>query len=158
MVETTAGYVLFRLGAEMYGLPVEQVQGIIRYEHGTPVPKAPEGVIGVINLRGRIVPVVDLSVRLGRGTFEPEEGSRIVVAEGEAGAIGLAVDAASEVAWIAEDSIRPAPEAAVTAESAEAIAGVAERDGGLVVLLDLDRAVPRTTYAPAIDTTTPEEA
>ena len=157
MADETAGYVLFRLGPEMYGLPVEKVQSIIRYERGTPVPRAPEGVEGVINLRGRIIPVVDLSMRLGRGTFEPETTSRVVVAEGEAGPVGLAVDAASEVAWIAVDAIKPPPEAAISAETADAITGVAEYGGNLVVLIDLDKAVPRAAYASPTDSRIPEE-
>ena len=146
-------FVLFRLGEEAYGLPIEQVQGIIRYEKGTPVPRAPEVVEGVINLRGRIVPVVDLTKRLLRTEFVPGPASRIIIAEGARGQVGLAVDAASEVVLIPETAIRPAPDAALSPETAEAIAGVAEHEGRLVILLDLDQAVPSGEYAmsPTVD-------
>lgn len=157
MGDAATGFVLFRLGGETYGLPIDRVQGIIRYERGTPVPRAPEVVEGVINLRGSIIPVIDLSKRLGRGSFEPEAASRIVVAEGEAGLVGLAVDAANEVASIDPEMVQPPPEAALTPESSEAIAGVTEYGGRLVILLDLDRAVPRTEYASVTEADTQEE-
>jgi purine-binding chemotaxis protein CheW len=155
--DTTAGFVLFRVAAENYGLPIERVQSIIRYERGTPVPKAPDVVQGVINLRGRIIPVVDLPARLGRGTFVPEATSRIVVAEAEAGVVGLAVDAASEVVHLDPETIQPPPEAAMNPDAVDAIAGVAEYQGALVIILDLDRAVPRTDYASTLQAETSEK-
>jgi purine-binding chemotaxis protein CheW len=141
-------YVLFRLADEQYGLPIEVVSSIIRWEAPTPVPHAPKAVDGVINLRGRVIPVVNLKRRLLDSDFEPAPTSRIVVAEGEGGAVGLAVDAASEVAWIAADEVRPAPENALTPETAEAFEGVASHAGRLVILLNLDRALPRSEYGP----------
>ncbi|TLM80583.1 MAG: chemotaxis protein CheW [Actinobacteria bacterium] len=153
----SAGYVLFRVADEMFGLPIERVQSIIRYERGTPVPRAPEVVEGVINLRGRIVPVVDLVKRLGRGEFEPGPTARIVVAEGAAGLVGLAVDAASEVVRIDPASVQPAPAAALSAETADAFEGVTEYEGTLVILLDLDQAVPRAEYASAVEAAAIEE-
>lgn len=138
---------LFRLSNEEYGLPIDKVQSIIRYEEPTPVPRSPEAVQGVINLRGRVIPVVDLTRRLFSSPFTPGPSSRIVVAEGEAGTLGLAVDAANEVVSIPDESVRPAPASVLSEETAEAIAGVAEHGGRLIVLLDLDEAVPRSGYA-----------
>lgn len=142
-------YVIFRLGAEEYGLAISRVSGIIRYEEATPVPKAPNSVLGVINLRGRVIPIVDLCERLGRGTLVPSAHSRIIVVDAEAGSVGLAVDEASEVVGIPVDTIGPAPDAAVSAQTAEMIEGVADRSGRLVILLDLDKTVPRESYARA---------
>jgi len=140
------GYVVFRLGTEEYGLPVATVNSIIRYEEATPVPRAPASVLGVINLRGRIVPVVDLKMRFSGQPFAPEPQSRIVVAEGAAGPVGVAVDAANEVVEFADADLQPVPEGVLAAETARAFTGVVERDGSLVILLDLDEAVPRTEY------------
>lgn len=153
----SGGYVLFRVAEETFGLPIERVQSIIRYERGTPVPRAPEVVEGVINLRGRIVPVVDLMRRLGRGAFTPGPTARIVVVEGEGGLVGLAVDAASEVVRIETEAIQPAPAAALSADTAYAFEGVVEFEGALVILLDLDQAVPKAEYASALEQGAPEE-
>lgn len=138
-------FVVFRLGDEEYGLPIERVQSIIRYERSTPVPRAPTYVQGVINLRGKVIPVVDLSRRLGGAVFEPTPHSRIVVTEGDAGLVGLCVDSASEVAAL--EDIKPPPDSALLPECARAIEGVAEHEGRLVVLLDIEQVVPTSDYA-----------
>jgi purine-binding chemotaxis protein CheW len=147
MAESAPGalgqYVLFRLGEEEFGLPIEQVSGIIRYEEPTPVPQAPPSVDGVINLRGRVVPVVNLCRTFAQRAFEPSATSRIIVTESEAGTVGLAVDAANEVARVETDEIKPAPETALSAETNEAFAGVVDRGGRLVLLLRLDQVIPR---------------
>lgn len=138
--------VIFRLGSEHYGLGIEHVEGIIRFEQPTPVPRAPESVLGVINLRGRVIPVVDLCRRLGRAPLEPTAVSRIIVVEGSGGAVGLAVDEASEVTSIPLGDVRSAPDTAMSVETAEMLEGVADRDGELVILLDLEKAVPKAEY------------
>jgi len=145
--DRTGQYVIFRLGEEEYGLPIEQVSSIIRYEPATPVPRAPRSVDGVINLRGRIIPVVNLKRKLLDQEFEPTGVSRIVVAEGEAGMVGLVVDAANEVATIDLGEVRPTPEMALSAETMEAFEGVANHGARLVILLNLDRALPSSEYA-----------
>lgn len=145
----TAKYVLFRLGEEEYGLPVGQVNSIIRYEQATPVPRAPEVVEGVINLRGRVIPVVNLRERLLGAGLEPTHETRIVVAESAAGPVGLIVDAAQEVAELPLDEVRPAPEVALGPEVAAAFTGVVSYRERLVILLDLDHALPRSEYARA---------
>lgn len=145
--EETRSFVVFRLGSEEFGLGIEHVQSIVRYEEPTPVPRSPEAVQGVVNLRGHVIPVLDLSKRLRQVTFEPTPLSRIIVAEGDGGVVGLAVDAASEVASISVASIQPAPDSVLTQDTAQAFEGVAERESGLVILLDLNEAVPRTEYA-----------
>ena len=144
-------FVLFRLGQEHYGLPVSAVGSIIAYEPSTPVPRAPDAVIGVINLRGRVIPVVDLKLRFSGSAFVPGPQSRIVVAEAASGPLGIAVDAASEVTSFSDEDIRPIPEGIVGPETASAFSGMVEREGGLVVLLDLEEALPRREYAAATD-------
>lgn len=141
------GVVVFRLAGEEYALPVANVNSIIRYEAATPVPRSPEAVLGVINLRGRIIPVVDLVRRFRGSVFEPCATSRILVAEGASGAVGIAVDAASEVTWFDAHEISPVPDGVLGHEAARAFTGVVERAGALVILLDLDEAVPSSEYA-----------
>ncbi len=149
-------FVVFRLGSEEYGLAIERVQSIIRFEPTTPVPRAPEAVMGVINLRGQVIPVVDLARRFSNGSFVPTPTSRIVVTEGEAGTVGLAVDAASEVVTIPLADIQAAPDSVLSADTVEAFEGVADRDGKLVILIDFDRAVPKMEYARVANDAEPE--
>lgn len=147
---TGSGYVIFRLGDEEYGLPVEVVNSIIRYEPATPVPRSPDAVLGVINMRGGVVPVVDLKRRFRGTRFEPGPASRIVVAEGVAGPVGLAVDAAHEVASIEDSELRPVPDGVLSSDTARAFKAVVEREGALTILLELDEAMPRGEYASAL--------
>lgn len=156
MADLGNSYVVFRLADEEYAIPVAQVNSIIRYESATPVPRSPAAVLGVINMRGRIVPVVDLLKRFKGVFFEPGPLARIVVAEGESGAVGVAVDSANEVAEIDPESVRPVPEGVLSSDTARAFTGVVEREGKLVILLDLDEAIPRTEYAAAGRTGGPE--
>lgn len=142
-------YVLFRIGAEEYGLPIEKVSSIIRYEPSTRVPRAPVSVEGVINLRGRVIPVVNLGKRLFDSEFTPSPHARIVVAEGEGGSVGLVVDAAAEVATVEGDAVMPPPQTALSSDTSEAFEGVVHYQGRLVILLDLDAAIPRAEYAVA---------
>ncbi|MCE5204416.1 MAG: chemotaxis protein CheW [Coriobacteriales bacterium] len=140
-------YVLFRLGDEDYGLPIEHVQSIIRYEPATPVPHAPDAVEGVINLRGQVIPVVDLARRLRGRALERSPSARIIVAEGESGLVGLAVDSASEVATVPLTDIQPAPESVLTEDTLDVFEGVAGYGERLVILLDPAKALPAATYA-----------
>jgi purine-binding chemotaxis protein CheW len=139
-------YVLFKCGSEEYGLPIERVSSIIRFETVTPVPRAPRAVLGVIDLRGRVIPIVDLGLRLFGTAFDPMPRSRIIVTESSEGAVGLAVDAASEVATFLPDDLMPAPAGAIAPEIADAFEAVVHLGDRLVILLDLDRILPRAEY------------
>ncbi|PKQ29882.1 MAG: chemotaxis protein CheW [Actinobacteria bacterium HGW-Actinobacteria-10] len=149
-------FVIFRLGSEEYGLSIDRVRGIIRYEEATPVPRAPESVMGVVNLRGNVLPVIDLCRRLGRSAFEPSPTARIIVAEGEGGTVGLAVDEANEVSGISASTIMPAPETVLSTDTADIFEGVAERNGALIIILDLDKAVPKSEYVRSGEDSDPE--
>jgi purine-binding chemotaxis protein CheW len=135
-------FVVFRLGAELYGVPVEGINSIIRYEMSTPVPRSPQSVLGVINLRGRVIPVIDLGHRFSGAEFVATGQSRIVVADTESGLVGLAVDEANEVVELSAESFRPIPEGVLAAETSKAFTGVAERDDSLIILLDLEETIP----------------
>jgi purine-binding chemotaxis protein CheW len=122
------------------------VSSIIRFETVTPVPRAPLGVLGVIDLRGRVIPIVDLGRKLFGTQFEPLPRSRIIVTEGDDGAVGLAVDGASEVATFMPDDLMLAPAGAVAPDIADAFEAVVHLEERLIILLDLDRILPRAEF------------
>jgi len=140
-------YVLFRLGAEEYALDIAMVQSIVHYERPVPVPKSIDSVLGVLNLRGKVIPIIDLGVRLGRETFAPSPGSRIIVVEGEMGVLGLAVDAANEVTLIDSESVHSAPDGVVCSDNVEIFEGVVNRGGKLVIIVNLGKALPRAEFS-----------
>ena len=117
--------VVFDLANEVYGINIGTVREIIRMQTVTFVPDAPEFVKGVINLRGRVIPVVDLRKRFGLPVTEPTPESRVLVVDIAGNDIGVIVDAVTEVQRIAEASIEPAA-ALVTTEDSYYIEGIAK--------------------------------
>jgi purine-binding chemotaxis protein CheW len=134
--EATEHLATFFLGKEEYGVDVRLVQEIIRVTEITQVPRAPEFVKGVINLRGRIIPVVDLKQKIGLGEVAVARLSRIVVVKIKERLIGLLVDGASQVLKVPVSTIEAAPEEVVEFD-ATAIRGVAKLPGRLIILMDL---------------------
>jgi purine-binding chemotaxis protein CheW len=132
--------VVFELAKEVYGINIGTVREIIRMQTITYVPDAPEFVKGVINLRGRVIPVVDLRKRFGLPVTELTPESRVLVVDIEGADIGVIVDAVTEVQRIAEASVEPAA-ALVTTEDSYYIEGIAKVDERLLILLDLERAL-----------------
>lgn len=135
-------YLTFALGHESYGVPVLAVREIIRFCPITPVATMPPHVRGVINLRGRVIPVVDLRVRFGLPAAEEHDRTCIVVAQVAAAAggtrpYGVIVDAVEEVASFAAADLEPAPDFG-GAVDARFITGMAKGPAGVVVLVDLD--------------------
>ena len=134
--EATEHLATFFLSREEYGVDVRLVQEIIRVTEITPVPRAPESIKGVINLRGRIIPVVDLKRKLGLGDVEPTRLARIVVVKLRERLIGLLVDGASQVLKVPVSTIEPAPDEVVEI-AASYIRGVAKLPERLIILMDL---------------------
>jgi purine-binding chemotaxis protein CheW len=134
---TETQIVVFELGDERYGLDIAAVYEIIRHQPITAVPQAPAFVEGVINLRGRIIPVVDLRDRFGMATGELTRASRIVVAEAAGTRVGLVVDGVSEVLMVPADAIEPTPEVAAGVDAAY-LRGIAKLGERLIILLELD--------------------
>ncbi len=126
------------LTGESYGVEISRIQEIIRMQPITRVPNGPAFIEGVTNLRGRVIPVLDLRKRFGLAAGEPTRHSRIVVAELGAHTVGLVVDGVSEVLRIAADQVEPPSSLITTVESAY-LRGVAKLDDRLVLLLDLAR-------------------
>jgi len=130
--------VVCELKDQRYGLEISRVYEIIRLQPITVVPQAPSYVDGVINLRGRIVPVVDLAVRFGLGRSTPTKASRIVVAGSGEIRVGLIVDSVSEVLMVREDAVEPTPTAVSVSEDASYLRGIAKLGDRLVILLGMD--------------------
>ena len=131
-------WVTFKLENEIYGINVMQVQEVLRYTEIAPVPGAPNYVIGIINLRGNVVTVIDTRVRFGLMPSEVSENSRIVIIEAEKQVIGILVDGVAEVVYLRSSEIDMAPSVG-TDESAQFIQGVSNRDGELLILVDMNK-------------------
>ena len=128
-------WVTFKLEEETYGINVMQVQEVLRYTEIAPVPGAPSYVLGIINLRGNVVTVIDTRARFGLMGAEVTDNSRIVIIEAEKQVIGILVDSVAEVVYLRSSEIDSAPNIG-TEESAKFIQGVSNRDGELLILVD----------------------
>ncbi len=137
-VEATEHLATFVLAGEEYGVAVRRVQEIIRVTEITQVPRAPDYIKGVINLRGRIIPVVDLKRKLGLGDVEITRQARIGGGKLRERLIGLLVDGASQVLKVPLTSIEAAPDEVSDIE-AGAIRGVAKLKDRLIILMDLPK-------------------
>jgi len=130
--------VTFLLENETYGINVMQVQEILRYTEIAAVPGAPDYVLGIINLRGNVVTVIDTRSRFGLMPAEITDNSRIVIIEAEKQVIGILVDSVAEVVYLKKSEMEPAPHVG-TEESSQFIQGVCNRDDGLLILVDLNK-------------------
>jgi purine-binding chemotaxis protein CheW len=129
--------VVFRLNREEYAVPIGLVREVVRVADMTRVPHAPAHIRGVMNLRGRILPVVEIRSRLGLAPAEVTSASRVVVAEVAGRTVGLLVDEVGQVTRIGERLVAAAPEEVRSAGS-EAVTGVARVGTRLLILLDLE--------------------
>lgn len=131
-------WVTFRLQEETYGINVMQVQEVLRYSEIAPVPGSPEYVLGIINLRGNVVTVIDTRARFGLPPAEVTDNTRVVIIEAEKQVIGILVDSVAEVVYLRQSEVDVAPNVG-TDESARFIQGVANREGELLILVDLNK-------------------
>ncbi len=131
-------WVTFRLGDETYGINVMMVQEVLRVSEIAPVPGASDYVIGIINLRGNVVTVVDTRSRFGLPFKETDDLSRIVIIEANQQVIGILVDSVAEVVELSADEIEMAPNVG-NEESSRYIQGVTSRAGELLILVDLNK-------------------
>lgn len=128
----------FRIGRQTFALPISTVREIIRVREVTSIPDAPNYVEGVINLRGRIIPVIDLRKRFGAPVAEGDKKNRIVVVELEMRAIGLIVNSASEVLTFQPSEIEQ-PNNVFREGDLNYVTGVGKLKDRLVILLDVNR-------------------
>jgi len=127
----------FHVGGEEFGLDILCVQEIIRLQHLTRVPNSPESLDGVMNLRGKIIPVIALRKRFGLEPAPPDKQNRIVVVEIKGTVLGLIVDSVSEVLRIPAGTVEPPPHLGKVKQ--EYVSGVGKLDDRLLILLDVDR-------------------
>lgn len=135
----------FRIGEESYGIPISLVREIVRVPDITAVPNAPETILGVINLRGKIVPVMDLRKRFGLGKLQTDKKSRILVVDLENRLLGLFVNSASEVLKIPASDVEPPASMFSDGESGY-VTGVGKLRGRLIILLDIAKLLQRKDY------------
>ena len=131
-------WVTFRLDGETCGINVMQVREVLRYTEIAPVPGAPAYVLGIINLRGNVVTVIDTRHRFGLETTDITDNTRIVIIEAESHVVGILVDAVAEVVYLRQSEIETAPNVG-NEESAKFIQGVCNKGDQLLILVELDK-------------------
>ena len=139
-LEAEKQLVVFDLADEAYGVDISSVREIIRMQEITRVPRAPDYVEGVINLRGRVIPVVDLRKRFGFTVTEWTKDTRIVVIDIGKQDIGVVVDAVNEVLRLSAGAVEP-PSSVITTVESEYLVGIAKLESRLIILLDLEQAL-----------------
>ncbi len=139
-------WVTFRLAGETYGINVMQVQEVLRYTEIAPVPGAPEYVLGIINLRGNVVTVIDTRNRFGLASGEMTDNTRIVIIETEGHVIGILVDSVAEVVYLRQSEVETAPNVG-NDESAKFIQGVCHKNDELLILIELNKLLTDTEWA-----------
>ncbi len=138
--------VSFNIGTEEFGVDILKVQEINRMVEITRVPQAPHYVEGVINLRGKVIPIVDLRKRFNLELKEHDKNTRIVVVDIGGNIMGMIVDSVSEVLRLPANTIEPPPEI-VTGVNSEYIKGVAKLDDRLLIFLDLSKVIDMAEIA-----------
>jgi purine-binding chemotaxis protein CheW len=140
----------FRLGDELYGINVMQIREVLRYTEITPVPGAPYYVLGIINLRGNVVTVIDTRSRFGLPRGSVDNSSRIVVVEVDNQVIGMLVDSVAEVTYINKSDIEVAPNVG-NDETSRFIQGVCNKNDELLILVELEKMLEsKSSVADAI--------
>ncbi|TQV84198.1 chemotaxis protein CheW [Exilibacterium tricleocarpae] len=139
-------WVTFRLAGETYGINVMQVQEVLRYSEIAPVPGAPAYVLGIINLRGNVVTVIDTRHRFGLPSGELTDHTRIVIIEADHHVIGILVDSVAEVVYLRLSEIETAPNVG-NEESAKFIQGVCHKNEELLILIELDKLLTDQQWA-----------
>jgi purine-binding chemotaxis protein CheW len=132
--------VVFDLANEHYGVDIAAVDGIVKMQQITAVPHAPSFVEGITNLRGEVLPVIDLRKRFGLSQGDATKETRIVHVNVDGVRVGMVVDAVSEVLRVAEEDIEP-PSPIVTTVDSGFITGIAKVDERLIILLDLGKVL-----------------
>lgn len=131
-------YLAFKLGAEEYGIDILKVQEIRGYEAVTRIANAPEFIKGVINLRGIIIPVVDMRIKFNLGEPVYDQFTVVIILNINGRVVGMVVDAVSDVTSLTPDQIKPAPDMG-TAFSSEYMIGLGTIDERMLILVDIQR-------------------
>ncbi len=139
-------YVTFILGNESFAINVMQVREVRRYSEITPVPGSPDYVLGIINLRGSVVTVIETSQRFGLPSTEVTDSTRIVIIESGEHEIGILVEAVSEVVYLRQSEMETTPNVG-SEESSKFIQGVCKHNDTLLILVDLNKLLGESERA-----------
>ncbi|MGX9378181.1 chemotaxis protein CheW [Pseudomonas sp. JQ36] len=139
-------WVTFKLDNETYGINVMRVQEVLRYTEIAPVPGAPSYVLGIINLRGNVVTVIDTRQRFGLISGEISDNTRIVIIEADKQVVGIMVDSVAEVVYLRQSEIETAPNVG-NEESAKFIQGVCNKNNELLILVELDKMMSEEEWS-----------
>jgi purine-binding chemotaxis protein CheW len=134
-------YLLFKLGNEEYGIDIAQITAIEELQKITAIPDMPKYVKGVINLRGKVIPVVDLRLRFGLQEKEYDDRTCIVIVSVDSNSVGLIVDIVSEVHDIEKTDIGPPPSIGGSSEKIQFISGLARKDEEVKIILDVQKLI-----------------
>lgn len=139
-------WVTFRLAGETYGVNVMQVQEVLRYTDVAPVPGAPPYVLGIINLRGNVVTVIDTRHRFGLEAGDITDNTRIVIIESDKHVVGIMVDSVAEVVYLRQSEIETAPNVG-NDEGSKFIQGVCHKNDELLILIELNKLLTDEEWA-----------
>lgn len=131
-------WVTFQLDDETYGIDVMVVKEVLKFQDIAPVPGAAPDVMGIINIRGTVISVINTRRRFGLADQQPDENTRIVILEIGDHVIGIVVDSVAEVVYVKQSQIEPAPQVNKD-DNARFIQGVCHRDGQLLILVEFDK-------------------
>jgi purine-binding chemotaxis protein CheW len=130
--------VVFELGSELFGVNIGSVESIIKIQAITKMPHSPDFVEGVTNLRGKVLPVIDLRKRFGLNDKQADKNSRIIVVNDNGTEVGMIVDGVSEVLTVSDQTVEAAP-VITTSVNSSFITGLAKIDQRIIILLDLGK-------------------
>ena len=144
--EATSRWVTYQLENETYGIDVMQIREVLRSPEISPVPGAPHYVLGIINLRGNVVAIIDTRSRFGLPRREVDDASRIVILEAGDFVVGFLVDSVSEVAELDNSKIEPPPDTG-SGDASKFISGLYNRKEGLLILIDANKLLSEDEMA-----------
>lgn len=144
--DTQSRWVTFTLAEEVYGIDVMQIREVLRCPEISPVPGSPSYVLGIINLRGNVVAIIDTRSRFGLASHEIDDNSRIIILEAKDYMVGFMVDSVREVAELRSSGVEAAPDTG-SHDSAQYISGLYNREDGLLILIDANKLLSHDELA-----------
>ena len=140
-------YLTFTLGREEYGIEILKVQEIRCYEAVTHIANAPEFIKGVVNLRGIIVPIVDMRIKFNLGKAEYDQFTVVIILNVAGRVVGMVVDGVSDVIQLAGEQIRPAPDFSASSFDTRYITGLGTLDSRMLILVDIEKLMSGSDMA-----------
>lgn len=142
-------FLAFTLGKEEYGIDIQKVQELRGYDAVTRIANAPDYIKGVVNLRGSIVPIIDLRMRLGTGTPTYDQFTVVVIVNVDSTVVGMVVDSVSDVTTLLPEQIKQTP-ALTSGFASDSLIGIGTIDERMLILLDIDKVLRNDLLAPKL--------